>query len=216
MMLMKTGAVGALALTIAGTAGFVGAENVRLDGAEAAASNSAPWTVDVAHTEVSFSVRHFLTPVTGKFAEFEVLLNFDPEDVSKSSVQASIPVASVSTGNEKRDDHLRTPDFFAADQYPGITFQSTGVRSTGENELVATGNLTIKDVTRQVEVPIKILGVMDVPGDMQEMIGTDRLASFEAILTIDRREFGVGTGSWGETAIVGSDVEIVIRVEAKR
>jgi len=216
MMMMNSGAIGAVALTIAGTVGFVGAEGVRLGDVEAAPSHSAAWTVDEAHTEVSFSVRHFFTPVTGKFAEFDVQLDFDPDDLSKSTVQASIPVASVSTGNESRDDHLRTPDFFAADQYPGITFQSTGVRSDGENRLMATGNLTIRDVTRQVEVPIEILGVMDIPADMQEMIGTDRVASFVASLKIDRRDFGVGTGSWGETAIVGADVEITIRVEAKR
>ena len=81
--------------------------------------------------------------------------------------------------------------------------------------LVATGNLTIKDVTKTVQFPIEILGIQDIPEAMQEMIGAKQVASFVATLKLDRRDFGVGVGSWAETAVVGSSVEIRIAVEAQ-
>jgi len=182
----------------------------------AAAPAPETWTVDESHTEVTFDVRHFFTPVTGKFDSFDVDLVFDAENPANSTVSAVIDVASIDTNNERRDGHLRTPDFFNAEQFPQITFQSTSVRQTGDREFVATGPLTIKDITKTVELPITLLGVQEVPEQMQEMIGAERVASFQADLTIDRRDFDVGTGSWAETAIVGPDVSIKILVEANR
>lgn len=183
------------------------------------AASPAPmdWNVDNSHTEVTFSVRHFFTPVTGKFDTFDVDLFFDPAAPETARVAATIQVASIDTNNTDRDGHLKTPDFFAAEQFPTITFESTSVRAgEGENEFIATGELTIKDVTRTVELPVTLLGVTDVPEEMQGMIGSAQVASFEALLEIDRRDFGVGTGTWAETAIVGSDVEIRILLEAGR
>ena len=185
----------------------------------AVAATPAPlnWNVDASHTEVTFEVRHFFTPVTGKFDDFAVDLFFDPASPETARVSATIQVASVDTNNERRDGHLRTPDFFDAETFPTITFTSTSVRrGEGENEFVATGDLTIKDVTKTIELPIRLLGVADVPAEMQEAIGSAQVASFEADLLIDRRDFDVGTGSWAETAIVGKDVEIKIVLEAGR
>ena len=181
-----------------------------------AAADPEVWNVDPNHTEVTFEVRHFFTPVTGKFEDFDVDLLFDAESPENSRVSAVIDVASIDTNNERRDDHLRTDDFFNAERFPRITFESTSVRRTGENTFVATGPLTIKDVTRTVELPIRLLGIKDVPESMQEMIGAERVASFQAELTIDRRDFGVGTGSWAETAVVGADVKIKLLVEANQ
>ena len=85
------------------------------------------------------------------------------------------------------------------------------------DRLVVRGPLTIKGVSRTVELPVTILGQMDVPAEMREMLGgITRIASFETALTLDRRDFGVGTGSWAETAVVGGDVEVSIAVEANR
>jgi polyisoprenoid-binding protein YceI len=180
----------------------------------ASAFDAAPWNVDAAHTEVNFKVRHFFTPVTGSFSDFEIELMFDKDDPTQSSVTARIAVASVSTGNERRDNHLRTEDWFGVDSWTDITFDSTSVRQAGD-ELIATGNLTIKDVTREVELPIRLLGVKAIPEGMRDMLGgVTEVASFQANLTIDRREFGVGTGMWAETAVVGSEVEIELLVEA--
>jgi polyisoprenoid-binding protein YceI len=173
------------------------------------------WEVDPTHTEVTFSVRHFFTPVSGKFDAFDIELMYDAEDVSNSSVKAVIPVASIDTNNEDRDGHLTSPDFFNAGEFPRITFESTAVRRISETELVATGDLTIRDVTRQVELPITILGIQEIPAEMQEMLGgSRRVASFEATLEIDRNDFGVGTGQWAADTVIGKNVEITLAVEA--
>jgi len=175
----------------------------------------APWEVDASHTTVGFSVKHFFTPVEGQFDDFEIDLTYDADNPSASAVSARIGVASVNTNNERRDTHLRTPDFFEADVHTDITFVSTSVRGVGDGNLLATGDLTIKGVTRQVEMPITLLGIQDIPTEMQEMLGgAKRIASFEGRLSIDRGDFGVGTGSWAATLVVGATVDISIAVEA--
>jgi len=181
----------------------------------AAARDTMSWNVDAAHSEVSFKVRHFFTPITGTFADYDVDLMFDQDDPTNSQVNVSIDVASVSTGNERRDSHLRTDDWFGADTYGRITFESTAVRKTGDNAYIAVGTLTIKDVSKKVELPIELLGVKAIPEMMREMLGgVTQVASFQANLKIDRTDFGVGTGMWAETAVVGADVEIELLVEA--
>ncbi len=183
----------------------------------AAAPAPEVWNVDNSHTAISFSVKHFFTPTKGSFEDFDVELVYDAENVANSTVSANIRVASIDTENERRDGHLRSGDFFEAEKYPEITFRSTSVRRASPTELVATGDLTIKGVTRQVELPITLLGVQDIPGEMQEMLGgVTRVASFQTELTIDRRDFGVGVGNWAATAVVGKDVTIEITLEANQ
>lgn len=173
------------------------------------------WTVDEDHTEINFTTKHFFTPVTGTFGSYDVQLDYDAERPEQSSVAVTIDVASVDTGNQRRDDHLRTGDWFDAERWPEITFRSTSVRRVADDRLVATGDLTIRGVTKQIELPIEILGVQEIPAEMQEMLmGAKRVASFHSTLTIDRGEFGVGTGSWAQTMIVAGDVEIDIALEA--
>ncbi len=181
-----------------------------------AAGPAMDWEVDPNHTEVTFEVRHLFTPVTGKFETFEVDMTFDPATPEAAHVSAVIQVASVDTNNDKRNTHLKTPDFFDAATFPTISFESMSVRRVGENQFVATGDLKIKDVTKRVELPITLLGIADIAPEMQAMLGSAQIASFVAELTIDRRDFGVGTGSWGETAIVGPEVKIKLQLEAGR
>ncbi len=183
----------------------------------AAAPVAAPagWEIDASHTTVGFTVKHFFTPVEGQFSDFSIDLQYDDQNVSASSVSATIEVASVDTNNERRDNHLLSADFFEAEVHPSITFESTSVRDAGDGNFVATGNLTIKGVTRQVEMPINLLGIQDIPAEMQEMLGgAKRVASFEGALSIDRGDFGVGTGNWAATVVVGGTVDIAIAVEA--
>ena len=180
-----------------------------------AAPEPRPWTVDASHTEVNFSVKHFFTPVTGTFRDFEIDLVFDEEAPENSSVTVSIDVASVDTKNERRDNHLRSPDFFNAEAHPTMTFESTSIRVAGENQLVATGNLTIKDISREVDLTIDILGIKELPPEIQEMMGgIVRVAGFNAATTIDRRDFEVGVANWAQTVVIGGDVEISIALEA--
>jgi polyisoprenoid-binding protein YceI len=175
------------------------------------------WNVDSAHTMVGFSVKHFFTPVQGQFDEFDAQVYFDPTDLSSSSVEVTIPVASVNTNNDRRDTHLMSEDFFDAENFPYITFKSTSVREAGLNQYVVVGDLTIRDVTREVELPVTLLGVQELEGEMSQMFGgITQVASFEGGLTINRNDFGVGSGSWAATAVVGGDVNIQLAVETNR
>ena len=176
------------------------------------------WNIDKPHTEINFSVKHFFTPVTGTFNTYDVEFMFDREYPANSSVRVAIDVASVDTDNEKRDTHLRSGDFFDAEKHPQMTFESTSVRQVSENKLIATGSLTIKGITQEVELPINILGIKEIPeGPMREMLGgVTQVASFEAGTTIDRREFEVGVANWAQTMIVGGEVEVSINLEANR
>lgn len=174
------------------------------------------WSVDAAHSEVSFAVNHFFTPVRGTFGEFDVRLTYDPKRPSESRVSAKVPVASIATKNHKRDEHLRSADWFEADKHPHLTFESTSVRPDGRNRLIATGNLTMKGITRKINLPIEILGIKDIPKEMQGMIGAKQVASFRATVSLDRNDYEVGVGSWAATAVVGDTVDIEILLEAHR
>lgn len=186
--------------------------------AERGAPEPMMWNVDQPHTEINFSVKHFFTPVTGSFNSYDVEFMFDEDYPENSSVRVSIDVASVDTDNERRDNHLRSGDFFDAEKHPQMTFESTSVRKVSQTKVIATGNLTIKGITQEVELPINILGVKEIPeGPMREMLGgVTQVASFEAGTTIDRREFEVGVANWAQTVIVGGEVEVSINLEANR
>jgi len=180
-----------------------------------AAPTTGAWSSDRAHTEINFSVKHFFTPVTGSFEDYEIALDYNAEEPEKSSVEGRIKVASVNTGNEKRDNHLRSGDWFEAEKYPYITFKSTSVRKVGANRLIASGPLTIKGKSQQIELPITLLGNQMIPEQMQQMLGgTKEVASFQASTVIERADFGVGVGSWAATMVVGGEVTIEILVEA--
>lgn len=182
-------------------------------------SSPAPetWNVDPVHSAVTFEVKHFFTPVKGTFDEYEVDLVYDAENPDNSSVQARIAVASINTGNADRDAHLMSADFFEAESHPYMTFQSTSVRQVEPGRLVATGPLTIKGVTREIELPVTVLGVQELPPALQEAFGgITQVASFEGTATVDRRDYGVGVGSWAATLVVGSEVKINLAVEANR
>ena len=98
-----------------------------------------------------------------------------------------------------------------------MTFRSTSVRNVGSNRLIARGDLTIKGITREIELPITLLGVMDVPEEMKHMLGgVQRIASFSADAKLNRKDFGVGVGNWAATMVVGGEVTVGIAVEANR
>jgi polyisoprenoid-binding protein YceI len=183
----------------------------------AAPSAPARWVTDAAHTSVEFDARHFFTKVRGAFRQADIDFQYDEANPQNSSVNATMRVASVSTGNEKRDAHLRTGDWFDADKYPVIRFRSERVEAISPEELRVHGVLTIRDVSRRVVLPVRRTGVQDVPAPMQKMMGgATRIAGFETSLTIDRTDFGVGSGDWAMTTVVGAPIEIHISMEAHR
>ncbi len=168
------------------------------------------WTVDKAHSSIGFEITHFFTPVKGSFTDFTGTLAFDPSDLGSSKVDFTVNIASVNTGNKKRDSHLQSKDFFNVKKWSTMKFTSTSIKKSGSN-YVAVGKLTIRDVTKSIEIPFKVLGVQDHPMKKGNLV-----TAIRAEFSIDRTKFGVGTGSWSATAVVGDNVDITVLLEASR
>lgn len=166
------------------------------------------WSIDEAHSNINFTITHFFTPVDGSFEEYSSEIIFDPSDLANSSIDVTIPVSSINTENERRDNHLKSEDFFNAEEWANIHFVSNEIEQTGDNQFVAHGELTIRDVTREFELPFELLGVMDHP--MQE---GRKVAGITANAKLDRTDFGVGVGDWAATAVVGDEVNIQLNLE---
>jgi polyisoprenoid-binding protein YceI len=166
------------------------------------------WDIDTTHSDVSFSVRHMMvSKVRGQFRRFsgEIVTG---EDLSGSSVTATIDADSIDTGNDQRDGHVRSADFFDVANHPQWTYRSTGVRVDGD-EIVVDGELTIKGVTRSV--PLKL----EVGGFGPDAFGGTR-AGFSASTSIDRNDFGVDIKMPmdGGGVVVGDKVQINLEIEA--
>jgi len=175
------------------------------------AQNNSMWKADKDHTSINFSIHHFFSPVTGKFTEFEDSIRFDRENLADSKIYFSIAVHSINTENQKRDNHLKSEDFFDVENYPSITFESNRFEKITENEYAIHGKLNIKDVTKEVVVPMKITGEMEHP----MMEGTIILGML-IDTTINRTDYGVGAGDWASTLVVGDKVQIYIPMELNR
>lgn len=167
------------------------------------------WSIDPAHSSVEFVARHLVvSKVKGRFGTFEGTIRFDPAELLTSSVDATIQVGSVDTRDEKRDAHLRSPDFFDADTFPTITFRSTALRPAGDDYEV-DGELTIKGVTKPVTMRLEYNGTSPDPW------GGTR-AGFSAATEIDRRDFDLSFDMKLDTgaALVGEKIKIHLEVEA--
>lgn len=170
---------------------------------------ASSYKIDAAHTTVLFSIRHIFTDVQGKFTKFDGAITYDPANAAASSVNFTVDANSVDTNNEKRDGHLRSPDFFDVAKYPSLTFKSTKVVPKGKDLLEVTGDFTMHGVTKSITVPVKVLGVID-----SKDFG--RKAGFSTSFTIDRKEFGM---TWNKVldvggAVLGDEVKIDINIEA--
>jgi polyisoprenoid-binding protein YceI len=166
------------------------------------------WVIDPVHTDVGFVVRHMVVAkVRGRFQTFEgqIVTGENPAD---SSVTATIDLTSIDTGNQQRDDHIRSADFFEVETYPTMTYRSTGVRKDGA-DLVLDGKLTLKGVTK--DVPLRL----ELNGFGPDAYGGTR-AGFTATAEINRRDFGVNFNAAIETggAVVADKVAIHLEVEA--
>jgi polyisoprenoid-binding protein YceI len=151
------------------------------------------YSLDVAHTRIGFVARHaMVTKVRGSFTEFEGTAHLDAQDPTKSSAELTIQVASITTGQDQRDAHLRNNDFFDAPQFPTITFNSTGVEVTGEGDFRMTGDLTIKGVTKPVSIDFELTGTAKDPyGNLR--------AGFDGKAVINRTDWGVNFNAALET-----------------
>ena len=169
-----------------------------------ALADAETYLIDPTHSSVKFSIRHFVAKTTGKFNQFEGTIIIDRDDWSKSSVSATINVASVDTASEKRDAHLQEDDYFDSTEHPLITFQSTKWELSGEeNTFKVTGDLTMLGNTKEVVLETKILG-------FGSGMNGAYLSGWEVSTQLDRTEWGI---SGGQPA-VGADVDVIINIEA--
>jgi polyisoprenoid-binding protein YceI len=174
----------------------------------------AKWNIDTAHGQAGFSAKHMMiTTVRGTFNKITGTIDFDPANPAAASVEAVIDTTSMgSTGLDQRDQHLKSPDFLDIEKYPTITFKSTSVApyDNGSRAKIS-GDLTIKDVTRPVELDVEFHGTGTTP------FGTS-VAGFSGTTKINREDFGLTwnmaleAGGW----LVGKDVNITLDVEAVR
>ena len=164
---------------------------------------------DPAQSTIAFKVRHMLGTAKGKFTKFNGNIEVDREHPEKSSVVATIQAASIDTANAKRDDHLRTADFFDVRKYPEITFKSRRVKATGPNAGEIAGDLTMHGVTRPITLKVQLLG------DAKAAAETATTRWRVTTAPLKRSDFGVGKGTGGEW-MIGDDVAVEIEIEAAR
>jgi polyisoprenoid-binding protein YceI len=173
-----------------------------------ALAQTSTWKSDTAHSEVDFSIKHLgVSNVHGRFGKVNATLVFNEADITKSTVTATIGVDTVDTGEEARNTHLKTPDFFDVANLPTATFTSTSVAKNGSN-LTVSGNLTLHGVTKPV--------VLEVEGPSAPVQGMDHKphAGFSASTTISRTAFGIGTKF--PSAILGDDVKLTIELDVAK
>jgi polyisoprenoid-binding protein YceI len=172
-----------------------------------AAAQVQTWQIDPNHTATQFSVRHMgISTVRGAFTKVSGSAQYDPSNLSKTSIDATIDASSVDTRVSMRDDDLRSPNYFDVTKYPTITFKSKSVQAVGEGKLKIVGDLTIHGVTKEV--------ALDVDGPSAPVTdpkGNSHLGA-SASTTVNRKDFGVG----GSSNVVGEDITITIDVELVR
>ena len=172
-------------------------------------TNETKWVVDPMHSEVEFKVKHLvISTVTGSFKSFNATAETNGEDFNNASVDFSLDVSSIDTNQPDRDAHLRSADFFDAEKFPELTFKSTSLTNTGGNEYKLTGDLTIKDVTRQITLDAEFGGIAtDFYGNVK--------AGFDLTGKISRKEFGLVWNGITEAGaiVVGDDVKLIINIQ---
>jgi polyisoprenoid-binding protein YceI len=169
----------------------------------------ATFTIDQAHSQMLFKVRHLgISTVTGRFAAFSGTFQLDPANGQAGAANLSIDVASIDTDNDRRNGHLKSADFFAADSFPKITFTSTGIQKTSGNKYKVMGNLTMRGVTKPVVLDAEVAGTRQTAEGW--------LAAVNMTGTVKRKEFGLMWDRVTEgVAVVSDDVTMQIEVEAK-
>jgi polyisoprenoid-binding protein YceI len=173
-------------------------------------ASAAPWNIDADHSSVGFKVRHMMVSnVKGDFGKVVGVVDIDDKDLTKSKVEVTIDTASINTGVTKRDEHLKSPDFFDVVKYPAMTFVSQKVKKAGNGKLKVTGFLTLHGITKEV--------VLDVEGPTKAFKdpwgNTKRGAT--ATAKINRKDFGLTYNAAIESGggMVGEEITIALEIE---
>jgi polyisoprenoid-binding protein YceI len=174
-----------------------------------AIATKTTYSIDKAHSEVTFQVRHLLTRVRGRFSDFNGTIEYDEENPEHTLVNVTVQAASIDTNERDRDAHLRSADFFDVENIPALTFRSTRIQRNEGDRFAVKGDLTIHGVTGSVSFDVAFLGKANDPW------GNERIA-FEAETTVNRKDFGLTWNAALETGgfLVGDDVKISLSVQA--
>ncbi len=166
--------------------------------------------IDRSHSEVAFQVRHLLSKVRGRFADFNGTIAFDESNPQNSRIDVTIHAASIDTAEGDRDTHLRSADFFDVEKYPTLSFKSTSVTPRRDATYDVSGDLTIHGVTRPVVLAASFLGTAQDPWGNTKFV-------FEAELTLNRKDFGLTWNAALETGgfLVGDEVRVLLSIQAK-
>jgi polyisoprenoid-binding protein YceI len=173
-------------------------------------TNISTWNLDAGHSAAGFKVRHMMISHSkGEFSGLSGVLQLDEVDYTHSTVEASIPVSTLRTGDDSRDDHLKNADFFDVEKFPTMTFKSTSMRSTGARNYAVTGDLTIHGVTKSVTLTVE-----DVSQPSKDPWGNWRIG-LSASAKINRKDFGLTWNSALESGgvLVGDEVTLTLDVQ---
>lgn len=169
------------------------------------------FVVDRAHSGATFSIRHLMSRVSGRFTDFTGTIVGDPAKPAEAKVEFTIKAASIDTDQDGRDKHLRSADFFDAEKYPDITFVSTKIAPAGKDKYDVTGNLTMRGVTKQVTLPVTYLGSLVDPSKNEKF-------GFEATTKLNRKDFGI---IWNKAldaggTVLSDEVDVTVNLQAAR
>jgi polyisoprenoid-binding protein YceI len=169
----------------------------------------ATYKIDAAHSEITFKVKHLMiTNVTGNFTKYDATMESEAADFSDAKISFEADVNSISTHNEQRDGHLKGDDFFAAEKFPKLLFKSSKLAKKGEDSFTLTGDLTIRDITKTIELSVEYGGTMTDPYGQVK-------AGFEINGKINRKDFGLTWGAVTEAGgvVVSDDVKLNAQVQ---
>jgi polyisoprenoid-binding protein YceI len=181
-------------------------------GPRAQTGRKTTWVIDPAHSNVGFSIKHLMiATVRGSFTEAHGTVTVDEGDPTTAEIDITIPTASVTTRDEKRDAHLRSPDFFDVERFPNMRFRSKRVERRSGDSFRVVGDLTIRDVTREVVLDVELLGRAKDPWGNEK-------AGFEATTKLNRSDYGLTWNAALETGgvLVGDEVKVSIEAELQK
>ncbi|MEQ8532758.1 MAG: YceI family protein [Imperialibacter sp.] len=170
------------------------------------------WNLDTMHSELQFKVKHLvISTVTGSFKNFNVEVATEGDDFTTAQIKLTADVSTIDTGNEQRDGHLKSDDFFNAEKFPALTFESTGIKKVDEESFILSGNLTIRDITKPVDLNVVLGGIaVDPYGNTK--------AGFEVEGKVNRKEFDLKWNGVTEagSVVVGDVVKILGNIQVAK
>ena len=169
---------------------------------------AAEWDVDKAHSGIYFDIIHIYSTTRGVFTDYDGTVKFDPANPADGAIEFSVKVTSVDTGVQKRDNHLRTKDFFEVSEYPEMRFVSASIAPAGPGKFMVTGDLTVKDVTKTIEVHMTFGGPSDHP-----LMRGKQVVGMDFAFTIDRLEYNVGGGKYYEMGVLDKYAKLFVTLE---